>query len=430
MAYDVLIGREEKDKEILGKKGLLYLGKSYVKMENENSLSNDVYLDVNKSHVILVSGKRGSGKSYSLSVMAEEMSLLDEEVKKRIAVIMIDTMGIFWSMKYPNEKQKDELHQWGLKERGFDVQVFVPSGKVSSYQEKDIPFDFSFSFKPKELRTEDWCKVFNVDFNSPIGVLIERIIGKLSGDYNVGDIVRLIESDSKSETYVKLALQSRFEAAQDLGIFDVNGIELKDIIKPGKTVILDVSCYEDWNVRGLVVGLLGKKLLNEMVDVRKKEEMSIIKEHQSLFEENTSDNPMVWLMIDEGHEFLPRTEETPASRSLIRLLREGRQPGISMVLATQQPGEIHRDVMTQADIVISHRITAQFDIEALNMIMQTYLAEDILSYLNDLPNVKGSGIILDDNSERIYSFKVRPKLSWHGGDAPSAVKIKKVLFES
>ena len=430
MAYDVLIGREEKDKEILGKKGLLYLGKSYVRMENENSLSNDVYLDVNKSHVILVSGKRGSGKSYSLSVMAEEMSLLDEEVKKRIAVIMIDTMGIFWSMKYPNEKQKDELHQWGLKERGFDVQVFVPSGKVSSYQEKDIPFDFSFSFKPKELRTEDWCKVFNVDFNSPIGVLIERIIGKLSGDYNVGDIVRLIESDSKSETYVKLALQSRFEAAQDLGIFDVNGIELKDIIKPGKTVILDVSCYEDWNVRGLVVGLLGKKLLNEMVDVRKKEEMSIIKEHQSLFEENTSDNPMVWLMIDEGHEFLPRTEETPASRSLIRLLREGRQPGISMVLATQQPGEIHRDVMTQADIVISHRITAQFDIEALNMIMQTYLAEDILSYLNDLPNVKGSGIILDDNSERIYSFKVRPKLSWHGGDAPSAVKIKKVLFES
>ena len=101
-----------------------------------------------------------------------------------------------------------------------------------------------------------------------------------------------------------------------------------------------------------------------------------------------------------------------------------------MVLDKKKKGEIHRDVMTQADIVISHRITAQFDIEALNMIMQTYLAEDILSYLNDLPNVKGSGIILDDNSERIYSFKVRPKLSWHGGDAPSAVKIKKVLFES
>ena len=430
MAYDVLIGRDEKDRETLGKKGLLYFGKSYVKMENESSLSNNVYLDVNKSHVILVSGKRGSGKSYSLSVIAEEMSLLDEDVKKRIAVIMIDTMGIFWSMKYPNEKQKDELHQWGLKERGFDVQVFVPSGKVSSYQEKDIPFDFSFSFKPRELRAEDWCKVFNVDFNSPIGILIERILRKISGNYSIEDIVKLIEIDDKSEAHVKLVLQSRFEAAQSLGIFDVNGIELKDLIQPGKTVILDVSCYEDWNVKSLVVGLLGKKLLNEMVDTRKKEEMNVIKEHQSIFEENTSDNPLVWLIIDEAQEFLPRAEETPASRALMRLLREGRQPGISMVLATQQPGEIHRDVMTQADIVISHRITAQFDIEALNMIMQTYLAEDILGYLNDLPSVKGSGIILDDNSERIYSFKVRPKLSWHGGDAPSAVKVKKGLFES
>src|SRR3989344_1667057 len=292
MAYDVLIGREEKDKEILGKKGLLYLGKSYVKMENENSLSNDVYLDVNKSHVILVSGKRGSGKSYSLSVMAEEMSLLDEEVKKRIAVIMIDTMGIFWSMKYTNEKQKDELHQWGLKERGFDVQVFVPSGKVLSYQEKDIPFDFSFSFKPKELRAEDWCKVFNVDFNSPIGVLIGRVIGKLSGNYSIGDIIKLVEKDDKSEAHAKLALQSRYEAAQNLGIFSVEGIELKDLIKPGKTVILDVSCYEDWNVKSLVVGLLGKKLLSEMVDVRKKEEMNVIREHQSSFEENKSDNPL------------------------------------------------------------------------------------------------------------------------------------------
>ncbi|MBI4159237.1 ATP-binding protein [Candidatus Woesearchaeota archaeon] len=430
MAYDVLIGRDEKDRESFGKKGLLYLGKSYVKMENESALSNNVYLDVNKSHVILVSGKRGSGKSYGLSVMAEEMSLLDEEVRNKIAVIMIDTMGIFWSMKYPNEKQKDELHEWRLKERGFDVQVFVPSGKVSSYQEKEIPFDFSFSFKPKELRAEDWCKVFNVDFNSPIGILIERTLNNLNGEYSIEDIVKLVTEDKKAEAHVRLALQGRFEAAQGLGIFDVKGIELKDLIQPGKTVILDVSCYEDWNVKSLVVGLLGKKLLSEMVDVRKKEEMNIIREHQSIFEENKSENPLVWLMIDEAQDFLPRAEETPASRALIRLLREGRQPGISMVLATQQPGEIHRDVMTQADIVISHRITAQFDIEALNMIMQTYLAEDILGYLNDLPNVRGSGIILDDNSERIYSFKVRPKMSWHGGDAPSAVKVKKKLFES
>ena len=50
---------------------------------------------------------------------------------------------------------------------------------------------------------------------------------------------------------------------------------------------------------------------------------------------------------------------------LTQLLREGRQPGISLVLATQQPGQIHKDVMTQSDIVISHRVTSATDLEAL-----------------------------------------------------------------
>ena len=63
------------------------------------------------------------------------------------------------------------------------------------------------------------------------------------------------------------------------------------------------------------------------------------------------------------------------------------------------------------------------------MINQTYLTSSILSNLNNLPKVKGAAIILDDNSERIYSIKVRPKMSWHGGDTPSAVKVKKQILE-
>ena len=86
---------------------------------------------------------------------------------------------------------------------------------------------------------------------------------------------------------------------------------------------------------------------------------------------------MVWLFIDEAHEFLPLNEKTIATDSLIQLLREGRQPGISVVLATQQPGKIHQDVMTQSDILIAHRVTSKPDLEALNHIMQSYLLESI-----------------------------------------------------
>ncbi len=78
--------------------------------------------------------------------------------------------------------------------------------------------------------------------------------------------------------------------------------------------------------------------------------------------------------------------------------------------------------MTQSDIVFSHRVTAKPDIEALNEIMQTYLLKNIQQQIDDLPSLKGSAIVLDDNSERIYPIRIRPRFTWHGGEAPTAVK--------
>jgi intein/homing endonuclease len=59
MPYDVIVGRDESDKKKFGDKGLVYLGKTYVKMGQYTSLSNPIYMDVARSHVVLVGGKRG-----------------------------------------------------------------------------------------------------------------------------------------------------------------------------------------------------------------------------------------------------------------------------------------------------------------------------------------------------------------------------------
>jgi hypothetical protein len=83
--------------------------------------------------------------------------------------------------------------------------------------------------------------------------------------------------------------------------------------------------------------------------------------------------------------------------------------------------------MTQSDLVISHRVTSAQDLDALNQIMQSYLLSGIKQYMDDLPSLKGSAIILDDNSERIYPMRIRPRFTWHGGEAPTAVKIEKKL---
>ena len=46
MAFDIIIGRNESDKKKFQKRGLAYIGKSFVTMGNYTSLSNPIYLDI------------------------------------------------------------------------------------------------------------------------------------------------------------------------------------------------------------------------------------------------------------------------------------------------------------------------------------------------------------------------------------------------
>jgi len=421
MVYNIIVGRDQADKEEFLDRGTINLGRQYVQMGQTISLSNNVFLDVNRPHVILVTGKRGSGKSYSISVMAEEMIKLDKDIKKNLSFLFFDTMGIFWTMKYPNTRQEDILDKWGLKPEKFNVKIFTPKGFFQEYKEKGIS-DNSFSIKTSELSSDDWIQVFNINPVDEEGIIIVKIISEIKNyDYSIQDIITKIRN-SKAEQKIKDSLENKFSAAEKWGLFDEDGTKINDLVKPGEVSIVDISCYTDtssnWNVKALVIGLISRRLLNERINLRKYEELNEI--NKIVVEKENM--PLVWILIDEAHNFLMKEGKTPATDALVQLLREGRQPGISLVLATQQPGEIHKDVLTQSDIVISHRLTSKVDIDALNSVMQKYLIQDLQRYLNELPREKGSAIVLDDNSERIYPIAIHPKRSWHGGEAPKAIR--------
>jgi len=436
MPYDIIIGRDKSDLAKFGNKGLVYLGKGYVKMGQYTSLSNLIWLDVARSHVVMIAGKRGSGKSYTLGAIAEELCDLPEEVSKNIAPLIFDTMGIFWTMKYKNDKEAELLQDWNLKPKNLPVKIWVPYGYYEEYEKRQIPIDKKFAIKASELSGEDWVVTFNLQITDPIAIIIQKTIAELTEEEKDFDIDTIIGRISENKTEVNNAAIALFEAAKTWGVFaktGQRGTEISELISPGESTILDVSCYSSigtFNVRALVIGLVCKKLFNERMLARKKEEMLAL-EHgiDYLNQQEKKEVPLIWIFIDEAHEFLPKEnmQKTAATDALIQILREGRQPGLSLVMATQQPGVIHRDAITQSDVVISHRLTAQPDIEALNSIMQTYLLESIRKSMSDLPSLKGSALILDDNSERIYPIRVRPRFTWHGGEAPSAIHIKKEI---
>ena len=302
------------------------------------------------------------------------------------------------------------------------------------YLEKGIIADEKFALDVTEMNAEDWILTFNLDMINPVAVLIERTVNRLRDgkDFTIKDIIKNLEMDETTSNEIKLAAIGLFEAAETWGIFaseEEEKTRIENLVSGGMTSVLDLSVYNSvgtFNVRALVISLVTRKIFKQRMSARKIEEVqSVSKGFSFTSSEGKKENPLVWIFIDEAHEFLPLNGKTTATDSLVQLLREGRQPGISVVLATQQPGQIHRDAMSQSDIVISHRVTSLPDLQALGYIMQSYLLDSIKKYMDDLPNEKGSAIILDDNSERIYPMRVRPRFTWHGGEAPTAMRIEK-----
>jgi hypothetical protein len=431
---DIIVGRSKSDREKYGREGMVLLGKQYINMGRTTSLSNNVYLDVNTSHVVFICGKRGGGKSYTMGVMAEGVADLPDEVRQNLSIILLDTMGVYWTMKYANKQQADLLKNWGLEPKELDPQIFTPTGYYEKYREEGIPTDHAFSINPAELTGSDWTESFGIDQNSEVGVLIERAVHDLQeqghDSYSIDDILAHIDDIEAVEAVTKNAAKNRFLNAKDWGLFSEDATEIKDIARAGQVSVLDVSCYAtmsgSWKVKNLVTSLVADKLFKQRMRERKEEEYADVRHAENPFTEEgqkKQDFPLVWLVIDEAHEFLPHEEEgkTLATDPLVTILREGRQPGISLVLATQQPGKIHTDVMTQSDTVLSHRITAKKDTKALGQLMQSYMRTGLVEQLDQLPREKGAAVIFDDTNEKLHPMRVRPRFTWHGGSAPNAL---------
>jgi intein/homing endonuclease len=371
--------------------------------------------------------------SYTMGVMAEGVADLDEEIRQNLSIILVDTMGVYWTMKYANDAQEDLLDEWGLEPKAMDPLIFTPEGYYHKYKEEGIPTDKPFSINPAELSGQDWVESFGLDENDDTGVLIERVVHDLHEAmdvFGINDILSAIDDVEDVEQTTKNAAKNRFLNAEDWGLFNKDATAIKDLAVPGKVSVLDVSCYAtmsgSWKVKNLVMKLVADKLFTQRMRQRKEEEFKDVQASENPFTEDREqeqDFPLVWLIIDEAHEFLPHEDDgkTLATDPLVTILREGRQPGISLTVASQQPGKIHTDVMTQCDTVLSHRITAKKDTKALGKLMQSYMRHGLTDELDNLPREKGAAVIFDDTNEKLHQIRVRPRFTWHGGSAPNAI---------
>ena len=83
--------------------------------------NHQVECSTEKSRVVLITGKRGSGKSYTHGVFAEELF-------GDVLILVIDPLGIFWTFCLPNTEAN-------LGTEGLPTIVLVPGDPIARYGE-------------------------------------------------------------------------------------------------------------------------------------------------------------------------------------------------------------------------------------------------------------------------------------------------------
>jgi len=409
---------------VLGRKdkkpgGTLNIGRYYAL---DASLGADVHVDVLRPHIILICGKRGYGKSYTIGVFIEEISSLEQEIKNNLGVIIIDTLGIYWTTKSADKKNTNQLKRWDLEPVGFDIDLFVPKKFVQDYKNKKIQSK-GFSIRVSELTPYHWCQLFDVKATDPLGIVITRAVLKMKERYSkfsISELLECIQNDERSGNHVKGAAENFLTTAKSWGVFDKDGVPVNELVKRGSVSVLDISRLPDPMLKDIVTSLIGEKIFEERVKERKAHEqkkMGIDVEEKGM--------PMIWMAIDEAQLFMPNNKKTLGKDVFINeWMRQGRQPGLSLVMATQRPSALEPEVLSHSDIIICHRLTAQEDIDALSRIRPTYMHGNIKEAIKKVGDERGVALIVDDTSESSHVIKIRPRLSWHGGDEPLVVEPK------
>ncbi len=389
-----------------------YIGKEF---SGDATLGDDLYFDLNEPHMITICGKRGSGKSHTLGVFMEEVMELPKQAKENLSGLVIDSMGIYWSLQVENQNS-ELLPEWDMEPDTYPVKVYYPGGLEDQYGDIQQYFHKGFELYPSELSVDDWLFLLNIGETQAQAGLLSTLLDEVEEEYgqfwSLNDLIKKLELTEESDN-IKNALSRRLQKAKSWGIFSASGQTIEEIIAGGEFAVLDLSGAGalPWNVRTLLTGILVKKIYAKRSFQRSKEEVERVRGSEA-----KAGFPLVWLFIDEAHLFAPSGSSTPSTEPLVEWVRQGRRPGLSLVMATQQPGALDSRILSQCDTLFIHRVTAGKDADAVgNKISELHNASSISMYMKNMPKKPGYVYIMNDQEEDLYPVKIRPRRSWHAG---------------
>ena len=426
----------------------LYLGK----LAEFEQMRRNVWLDCHGAHAIYVVGKRRSGKSYTLGAICEGL-VADGWARmgqRDQAVLLIDTLNIYGTLHVSADSTDASRRFWQLPACLPSVRYVAPESTRST-----IAADSTrLTVDPAWLTLEDWCGFFDVDpFADPLGHLLGVVVnsvgerwqqretdGQSSPEHRSGieDCLRELDRDPEAlhfEESTREALRRRLLALDRFGFLARPSPRITELLAPGTVTVCLLRDLDD-RIRALIVAVLVREVMRARARADASDRLAAARAqlagqpgaHVCAPASGDALLPRCWIAIDEAHNYLPSSGSLPSRPVLRRLITEGRNIGLSVVVATQQPSGLDSSIQRNADALLIHSMSMRDDIAATEGMLNTQVpdsaswgaAERISGKVFEkvvraLP--QGYCLVCTDTANRLFGLRVRPRLTMHGGEA-------------
>lgn len=334
----------------------------------------DVNLLVKNFGRIFITGKSGSGKSYTMGVLCEEF------LKKGIPVLVIDRHGEYASLKIAAEDSESKEEKGKEKTEELPAQTdFCPSCGYEIVIGSDVCDQCGSNLIRKEAA-------------------VTKSIPEGSG-----------KAEDKTKKESKPSKSAKAPAGESPFINSI--IEFADL-NMNKGADIDIEYLFSLNASDLVAQNLCTiiNLRGLDLDVQEVVANKILKK---LYMASTSRQiPPFYLFLDEAHLFAGK-KQTETCETVKLFSQEGRKFGANLVIGTQRPQLLDTTIRAQAGTWVIHQLS---DVRDIGITISS--AED-LSKENegDISGLeKGQAIICGEAVKGIPLFiKVRNRKTKHGG---------------
>ncbi|NMJ77275.1 DUF87 domain-containing protein [Nanohaloarchaea archaeon] len=333
----------------------------------------------------------GSGKSYTASVLVEEMMQPDS----RAAVLILDPHGEYGSLK---EMEDNDLSDKFQGDDGYapEVQVERPDNIQIRIAELSLGDLFSIIDDPSDPQEQVLAEAWN------------QLQAEDDDFISINDIQNKVEEvgQNKDMESSARALDWRIDKALDRNLFDhSNHLSLSELLEPGQCTVLQLDTM-DLRDQQMMVSVLFRKINQERVAHEKGRESEL-------------EFP-VFGLFEEGHRFAPADGDARSLPVLSTILSEGRKFGVGIGIISQRPSKIDDDVLSQCKTQIIMQIQNPLDQDAVKKSVED-VGEDLLSELPGL--TPGQAIIAGDSVNSPFLARIRERYTQHEAESLEATKL-------